>query len=59
MSLLNRAFEKLSRVQESHSLVQESYLRDSYETFRATFNQAIASVKLEMSGTVYRMACLS
>ena len=59
MSLLNRVLEKLSQVQESYSQVQESYpqvqesySRDSYETCRATFNQAIASVKLEMSGTV-------
>ena len=45
MSLLNCALKK-------HSLVQESYSRDLYETCRATFNQVIVSMKLEMSGTI-------
>ena len=49
---VNCVLKKLLRVQESYSWVQESYSRDSYEACRATFNWGIASMKLEMSGTV-------
>ena len=47
MSLLNRVLENLSQVQESYS-------QDLQETCRAIFNRVIASVKLEMSGTVVK-----
>ena len=57
---LSRVQESYPRVQESYSRVQESYSRDSYEMCRETFNQAIVSMKLEMSSTVcsFMLMCL-